>query len=162
MNKLCTRWAASIAGLAVTSGVQAAEINFDLHAIDTPGDTTDTGALRHIIRNQAKTFWTALGIVESITEQLSLTHQIHLDEDNGSAVSKGPVTARPLACTKPLDHHFFGYLSLKLSKGYFHVSVTYLPVTIDEERRLLLITQSDDFQNSFILESSYVIDYWPV
>ena len=54
MNKLRTRWAASIAGLAVTSCVQAAEINFDLHAIDTPGAATETGALRHIIRNQAK------------------------------------------------------------------------------------------------------------
>ncbi|MGB1933485.1 MAG: hypothetical protein ACPHR0_03305 [Candidatus Puniceispirillaceae bacterium] len=69
MNKLRTRWAASIAGLAVTSCVHAAEINFDLHAIDTPGAATDTGAFRHIIRNQAKTSRTALGIVESITQQ---------------------------------------------------------------------------------------------
>ena len=161
MNKLRTRWAASIAGLAVTSGVQAAEINFDLHAIDTPGAAPDTGALRHIIRNQAKTSRTALGIVESITQQLSPTHEIHLDEDAGSAVSTGPVTTLPAASTNPVDHHFFGYLSLKLSSGYIHDSVAYWPVTIDEATRPLLLTESDDFQYSFILESSYVTDYWP-
>ena len=141
MNKLRTRWAASIAGLAVTSGVQAAEINFDLHTIDTPGATTDTGALRHIIRNQAKTSRTALGIVESITQQLSPTHEIHLDEDAGSAVSTGPVTALPAASTNPVDHHFFGYLSLKLSSGYIHDSVAYLSVTIDEATRPLLLNR---------------------
>ena len=53
MNKLRTRWAASIAGLAVTSCVQAAEINFE-HAIDTPGAATETGALRHIIRKKKR------------------------------------------------------------------------------------------------------------
>jgi hypothetical protein len=145
MNKLRTRWAASIAGLAATSCVHAAEINFDLHAIDTPGAATDTGALRHIIRNQAKTSRTALDIVESITQQLSPTHEIHLDEDAGFAVSTDPVTALPPASTNPVDHHFFGYLNLKLSSGYLHDTVAYWPVTIDEAGRPLLITESDEF-----------------
>ena len=127
MNKLRTRWAASIAGLAVTSCVQAAEINFDLHAIDTPGAATETGALRHIIRNQAKTSRTAMDIIESITQQLSPAHEIHRDEDAGSAVSTGPVTALPTASSKPVNLYFFGYLNLKLSSGYLHDSVAYWP-----------------------------------
>ena len=36
-----------------------------------------------------------------------------------------------------------------------------MPVTIDEATRPLLLTESDDFQYSFILESSSVTDYWP-
>ena len=155
------KWAISIAGLVMTSYVQAAEISFVVEPINGMGEKSDIALLHPVNKSRADIFRTGLDIVDVLTNLPSITTETHPDKDTDPVVSTGPLTMRPLAGTEPADQHFLGYLSLDFYSGYLHDSVAYWPATTEEESRPHLVTEHDDFAYSFILESSYVTDYWP-
>ena len=155
------RWAISVAGLVTTPYVQAAEISFEVDLINGMGEKSDIALLHPVNKSRADIFRTGLDIVDVLTNLPSITTETDPDKDTDPVVSTGPLTMLPLASTEPADQHFLGYLSLDLYSGYLHDSVAYWPSTAEEESRPHLITEHDDYEYSFILESSYVTDYWP-
>ncbi len=106
------RWAISIAGLVMTSYVQAAEISFEVDLINGMGEKSDIALLHPVNKSRADIFRTGLDIVDVLTNLPSITTETHPDKDTDPVVSTGPLTMRPLAGTEPADQHFLGYLSL--------------------------------------------------
>ena len=166
MKYLRLRWAVSITGLAVTSVIHAAEIDFDFHPIDQQAGALDASQLRHITTSYQKSANSDSNIVDLFTGQIAVRPdkqipEIATDNDAGPAISDGSITSLPSSSPNPIDHHFFGIVGLDRYSGYLFDSIAYWPATIDEEKRPHLTTEINDLEYSFILESSYVTDYWP-
>ena len=166
MKYLRLRWAVSIAGLAVTSVIHAAEIDFEFHPIDQQAGAADTSQARPITARYPQSSEPDPNIVDLFTDPLPVHPDNQLpesgpDKDANPAVLTGPIAVRPAVSPNPIDHHFLGYLGPDLYSGYLFDSVAYWPATADEERRPHLTIERDEFQHSFILETSYVTYYWP-
>ena len=161
MNKQGARWAVIVASLAVTASPHAAEIEFDFHPNKKVSASPEVSLPHHIAAPHAQTNERDFGGFDIFTRPPSDTTDIRPNKDTGPVISEGPLTTRPAASTRPIDHHFFWYLGVELTSGYLYDSVAYWPATTDQEMPPFLMTDSNEFQYNFILEGSYVTDYWP-